>query len=307
MNGTGGTAATPRGDGASPAPWPVMVLAHNEERSIAACLDSIFAAADGAGAEVFVMANGCTDRTERIVRDYSRAGVQLVSIPVGDKCNAWNVFVHDTVAGCCPGREAYFFMNGDVTVAKGSFAALARALREEPQAHAASAVPVGGRNAERYRRQILKTHGLVANLYALRGAFIDRLRALAVRLPLNFEGDDGLIGYLVKCDLAPELNPPDDRRIAPRAAAGFAFESLSALRPADWKAYWKRLVRYGRSGYEFKLLGPLLKSRGIAGLPADITELYGGAAALPLDWNGIYTLPNWIALRQMRNSPARGR
>ena len=47
-------------DGAA---WPVMVLAYNEERHIAACLDSIFASDPGRRFEVYVMANGCTDRT----------------------------------------------------------------------------------------------------------------------------------------------------------------------------------------------------------------------------------------------------
>ena len=94
------------------AAWPVMVLAHNEERHISNCLDSVLSADRGAKLEVFVMANGCTDRTEDIVRNYAtkRPEVRLVSIRLGDKCNAWNVFIHETVPAQCPGREIYFFM-----------------------------------------------------------------------------------------------------------------------------------------------------------------------------------------------------
>src|SRR5437867_12993365 len=89
--------------------WPVMVLAHNEEGHIGACLDSIFAANPEAMFEVFVMANGCTDRTEQITRDYGqrRPSVRLISIALGDKCNAWNVFIHETVAAYCPGKDVY--------------------------------------------------------------------------------------------------------------------------------------------------------------------------------------------------------
>ena len=88
-----------------PSHWPVMVLAHNEERRIEACLDSIFSADPGAPFKVYVMANGCTDRTEEIVSTYHKheQRVHLVSIRLGDKCNAWNVFVHDTVPAECPG------------------------------------------------------------------------------------------------------------------------------------------------------------------------------------------------------------
>lgn len=282
--------------------WPVMVLAYNEERHIAACLDSIFAADPGARFEVFVMANGCTDRTEAIVRDYAlkRPAVHLVSIPLGDKCNAWNVFIHETVPERCPGSEIYFFMDGDATAVRGSFTAMAGALQMNPHAHAASAVPASGRNAARDRQEILEDHGLVANLYSLRGAFVERLRALAVRIPLKLEGDDGLIGALVKWDLSPDRQDFDQRRIVPCADASFAFEPVSPLRPANWTGYWKRAVRYGRRHYEFQLLRSPLKTRGIAGLPADITELYPLAESLSVRWQGVYTLANVVALRQMR-------
>lgn len=283
--------------------WPVMVLAHNEERHISSCLDSIFAADPGCRFEVYVMANACSDRTEDIVSEYARhrPEVHLVSIVMGDKCNAWNVFIHDTVPAHCPGCEIYFFMDGDAKAVRGSFSAMARALQTHPHAHAASAVPASGRNIARDRDEILQSRGLVANLYSLRGAFVERLRALSVRIPLKLEGDDGLIGALVKWDLRPERQGFDDQRIVPCPDAAFEFEPMSLTHPSDWKMYWKRAVRYGRRRYEFQLLGPLLDARGLAALPVDITELYPRAASLRLNWQGIYTLTNLVALRQMRS------
>ncbi len=279
-----------------------MVLAYNEERHIEACLDSIFAADPAANFEVFVMANGCTDRTEELVRQYGRRRpeVHLVSIPLGDKCNAWNVFIHETVPAHCPGREVYFFMDGDATVVPGSFSAMMRALKTHPHAHAASAVPAAGRNMERDRRDILENHGLVANLYSLRGSYVERLRQLSVRIPVGLEGDDGLIGALTKWDLAPDRNGFDEERIVPCADAGFAFEPISPFRPADWRVYWKRAVRYGRRRYEFELLGSRLKEKGLAGLPAHIADSYTAADSLRLRWQGFYTLTNLVALRDMR-------
>jgi len=284
------------------APWPVMVLAHNEEHHIAACMDSILASeADGAF-DIFVMANGCTDQTEALVHEYSRdhPRVTLVSIALGDKCNAWNVFIHETVQTLAPGRNVYFFMDGDARAVPGSFGAMAQALEQTPHAHAAAAVPASGRNKERDRLEILEAHGLVANLYALRGAFVERLQREAVRIPLKLEGDDGLIGALVKWDLDPAHNTFDDERIVPCADAAFEFESMSLTRLSDWRMYWKRAIRYGRRRYEFQLLGARLRSMGLAGLPRDITDLYVQAGSLPLRRDGLYTLTNWIALSQMR-------
>jgi glycosyltransferase involved in cell wall biosynthesis len=283
--------------------WPVMVLAHNEERHIGACLDSIFDSEPGRAFDVFVMANGCTDGTEQIVQQRAarRPGIHLVSIALGDKCNAWNVFIHETMPRQAASRPVYFFMDGDARIAPGSLSVMANALATNPHAHAASAVPISGRNAGRDRREIIEQHGLVANLYALRGSFAERLRCGNVRIPLKLEGDDGLIGALVKWDLDPQHNAFDDLRIIPCADAGFAFDSMSLARPADWKLYWKRAVRYGRRRYEFKLLGPRIEGAGLSAMPRDISELYAGAAQLRLMWDGVYTISNWVALRAMRS------
>jgi hypothetical protein len=76
------------------------------------------------------------------------------------------------------------------------------------------------------------------------------------------------------------------------------------LRLANWLGYWRRAVRYGRRRYEFQLLAPLLKSKGLSALPSDITTLYGNATTLRLEWRGLYTLSNLVALRRMRKAAA---
>lgn len=282
-------------------PWAMMVLAHNEEEKIIACLDSIFAAEPGKSLDVFVMANGCTDRTESLVSDYAERDprVHLVSIALGDKCNAWNVFIHETVRIACPDREVYFFMDGDARVAPGSLSVLAEALENDPHAHASSAVPGSGRSRRKDRAEILDQRGLVANLYALRRSFIARLQDLGVRLPLKLEGDDGLLGALIKWDLEPR-GGWDDRRIHPCEDAAFLFDPVPVISLKEWPKYWKRLVRYGRRQYEFELLGPLLKSGGIRALPKDIREVYAGAEKLQFAWRGIYTPAFATALVEMR-------
>jgi glycosyltransferase involved in cell wall biosynthesis len=287
-------------------PWPVMVLAHNEERHIEACLDSIVNSGCKHPLEVYVMANACTDATEAIVRAYGtrHPQVKLVSIALGDKCNAWNIFIHETVPAHCPDRTTYFFMDGDARSVAGSFDAMHAALQRESHAHAASAPPASGRNAAKDRNELLSERGLVANLYALRAEFVRRLIRQGVRLPLKLEGDDGLLGALVKWDLDPKNNGFDHQRIVPCADAGFMFEPFSPFAWSTWGTYWKRAVRYGRRRYEFVILGRRLKASGVGALPRDITEIYRDANDLTLTRDGLYTLPNWVALRQMRKIAA---
>ncbi len=292
----------PAAPAAAEPPWPVMVLAYNEEEGIEAALDSILASEPEQRLEIYVMANGCTDRTEELVRAYGqrRPEVHLVSIKLGDKCNAWNVFIHETSAQVCPGREVYFFTCGDVRIVPGSLTALRRALREDSYTNGAAAPPGSGRNMERDRKAQMEEHALVAGLYALRGTFIQRMQALKVRIPLNFEGDDALIGTLLQWDLAPADRPMDLKRIAPVWDSAWVFDSLTFTRLSDLQFYWKRAIRYARRYYEFKLLGPELKSKGLAGMPADIRDLYPRAENLSLRWQGVYTLTNWVALNWMR-------
>lgn len=283
-------------------PLTVMVLAHNEERHIAACLDSIFASSPDRDIEVYVVANGCTDNTESTVDAYrgKQPTVKLISIALADKCGAWNYYVHNVIPAECPGRPIFFFMDGDSRAVRGSFAAMAKALHAAPYANAASAVPATGRNMNHYRDEILSSRGQVGNLYALRGGVVERIQKLSARLPIGLEGDDGLIGALIKWDLDPANNEFDDRRIVACADAAFEFDPLSPLRKRDWMTYWKRMVRYGRRRYEFELLGPLLIKKGLAAMPRDISELYTDGASLRLNWEGVYTLSNWVALRQIR-------
>ncbi|MCZ6763416.1 MAG: hypothetical protein O7C63_00625, partial [Alphaproteobacteria bacterium] len=127
------------------------------------------------------------------------------------------------------------------------------------------------------------------------------LMAKSVCLPLGLEGDDGLLGALIKWDLDPtkEFN---HNRIVPCVDAGFAFESVSWWRVGNWLTYWRRLIRYARRQYEFDLLGPRLKEKGLTGLPQNISEVYVGAHKCNLRWGGLQPLTSYLALREMKKA-----
>ena len=129
-----------------PADIVVIVLAHNEERRIAACLASL------PDAPVHVVVNGSTDRTAAIARTF---GVTVHDWPAGGKARSWNRIMLDT-----PGIEAdcYILVDGDAEVLPGSIDTLAAALTSDPAANAAAGLPANGRSVNRYRAEALATH-----------------------------------------------------------------------------------------------------------------------------------------------------
>ncbi len=281
-------------------PWTIGVFAHNEERNIVACLASLRDAAQHQPLRIYVLANGCTDGTERAVAEYasSHPEVHLVSIALGDKANAWNQYIHEISAE----SEVVFFMDGDVEAVPGALAALAAALTDDPGANAVCAVPATGRSRDEMTAHAQRERGILGNLYCLRGTFVDRLRKLKVRMPIGLIGDDSIVGALLAWDLEPSKTW-DPKRIAvtldPKAQ--FRFVSMSPLRLRDIRKYWRRLIRYSMRGYQNKMVGRVLKEKGVAAMPNRMTELYRDYLdACRLEWRGANTFPDWLALREMR-------
>lgn len=283
--------------------WPVAIFAHDEEKNIVACLESLAPAAPGWPLEIFVLANGCTDRTEQWVAEYARdhANVRLVSIARGDKAHAWNVYVHDLA----PDEPVHVFMDGDVQACPRALVELHAALQAHPAAHAAAALPQSGRSRETLRRAMLREHGLMGNLYALRQEFMTRLQRHRVHLPVGLVFEDGLVGALALWNLEPQ-GDWDLGRVVPCPAAGFRFDSLSWFRGADWRLYWRRRVRYANGRYQNQMLGRVLKAKGLEGLPASTDDLYRGSSGeLRIGRVGVDAMFDWIALRRIARARAR--
>ena len=103
--------------------WPVasvVIPAHDEERSIARCLDALLPQL-AAGDEVVVACNGCTDRTAAIARAYGRV-VTVIELPTPSKVDALNAA--DRVVTSFP----RLYLDADVVldagVVRGLFAAV---------------------------------------------------------------------------------------------------------------------------------------------------------------------------------------
>ncbi len=279
-------------------PWPVAVFAHNEARNIVACLDSLQAAASHPF-ECHVLANACTDRTEALVREYGarHPNVHLVSIALGDKANAWNVFMHEVAPR---GAACYFFIDGDVRATPGALDALAQALSRHPQANGVSALPKSGRGVAAFQRDMLKDNGVAGNLYGLRGAFVERIRAQAINMPIGTIGEDALMGAMLKWDLRGDTRW-DNSKVVVAQQAGFEFDSVSPWLPREWKKYFRRRVRYSVRGFQNKMLGRAIQPDGFESLPRHVRDLYPRyPELLKLEWRGLDTGFDWLAIQHIK-------
>ena len=247
-------------------PIILAILAHNEERRIARCLASL--PLGDPDVAVHVVVNGSSDRTAEIARGF--AGVTVHEYPEGGKSRSWNRFVFDT-----PGiaAECFVFVDGDAEVLPGSVEALAKALAADPQANAAAAMPRNGRHAEAYRQEMIAQHGMFGDLYALSGHFIDRMRAMGIRLPEDLIGDDGLLCAMAKTGLHNE-DHWRDQRVIPCPQAGFLCQPASLLEPATLLVQYRRMINYSVRHFQNRIISDIMRGEGPGGLPRRLAALY---------------------------------
>ena len=158
----------------------IAVFAHNEARGIAACLDSIYQGKVPRPFEVHVLANGCTDGTERSSR-HMRATVPKCSCTRSDSATVERLELY--VHGAAPGAAVHCFVDGDVRVAPGALPRLPPRSRTRrrpwPQLLRCPPPVATSRHSSARCRE---SHALAGNLYALSADFVARVRAARVRL-----------------------------------------------------------------------------------------------------------------------------
>ena len=291
--------------------WSIAVFAHNEARNIAATIRSIDIAAAGASVDVVVLANGCQDRTVAVVRELALASIQLqvIEIPLGDKANAWNLYVHEFAATHPVKAVAmHVFVDGDVRVEADALRALATAFDQVPKANAVGALPTTGRDREAWRRRMIANGTLAGGLYALRGDFVERIRLRKIHMPRGLIGEDWLVSLLAKSDLQPlSAIAISGERVVFANQAGFAFRSLSLLRPGDYRIYLRRLWRYSLRGVQFEMVFGWLLHRPPESMPTDIEALYSlSTPPSRLKWIGFTSVLRFLAVQHVRNVRTNG-
>ncbi|MEL7489838.1 MAG: glycosyltransferase [Pseudomonadota bacterium] len=255
--------------------WSVCIFAHNEALLLPDCLNALDAAADGGDYVAHVIENGSHDDTAQVARAYASADkrIHVHELPVGDKANAWNDYVH-RIAG---EAEAHIFIDGDVRPMPRAFRGLAGALQENDEAYGAAALPATGRSRQAWAERLFDEHYISGNLYALSGDAINQFRTRPFHFPFGAVGEDGLLTYVLLTDLEGGTDDTHKNRIAVATDAFFEFDSLR-LSPHDLKIYWNRLRRYSRRYIQNAIMYPMLKERGLAALPDKIDTIFTAEA-----------------------------
>lgn len=282
------------------ATWVFAVFAHNEAANIAACIDSIVAAAGSHLIRIHILANGCTDQTASVVAQKQSEidGISLTAIKLADKANAWNHYVHELAATA----STHFFVDGDVTLDPESLQRLDAVLASSPAVNAAAAVPGNGRDRTDWIKRMVE-HGRVSGgLYALRGAFVGDARAQGIRLPVGLIGDDFLVSALAKGITSADAIYRPDRKLAVVTDAVFRFHALPGTSLRHLPGYIRRLVRYRVRSYQLSLVFDLVSQHGFRALPSSMQAVYHRASRLPgYYWRGRETPVDWLAVMQIRH------
>ena len=229
------------------------VFAYNESDTIVRALDSLLK--NPSVVRVTVLINGCSDDTAEIVARLAKeeSRINPVDTGPGDKCNAWNQYVHE-IADC--ESDLHLFMDGDCYCDDDAIEQLSEGLRQNPSAKALAAVPFSGRNRDEYIRLQHRLHWLFGNLYGVSTDQIQRLRESNVRLPIGLKGNDHFITRLMHTAW-PDVPKRVPEQVAVCDRAGYRFDSLQPFRPRDMKTYWQRHLPYFLRQRQIPLLNHL--------------------------------------------------
>lgn len=249
---------------------PIIVLARNEARVIARCLESL--PLSDPQFDIHVVVNGSQDAT---VANAQRVAARHHNITVhdwvvGGKARSWNRIVFEMLS---PEVPLAIFVDGDCQVAAGSISALINTLDHHPDALIAAAMPLNGRHAEKYRLQMWESHGLWGDLYALRGCFLKSMRAANLRLPDDLVGEDGLIAALAKTDLG-WLADWRDARVQPTMDAGFYCTPFNLGDVRSWWTQLRRMIAYAERHFQNQIITHILQNEGALGLPERLDFVY---------------------------------
>ncbi|WOJ98281.1 glycosyltransferase [Congregibacter brevis] len=265
----------------------IAIMAYNEAANIERCIKSIESAtAHPSDLRITVVINGSTDETHSIVLGLadSELAINIIDIPLADKANAWNTYVH----GQIDTSVDHFFMDGDVWLPAGSIDYIKSHWSSDEYA-AASPLPIGV--SESYRCQLRDNRWLAGAMYGLSSAFLTAIREKEFRLPVGFIGDDSAITYIIETDCLDTQQCKKGIQILPATGPvvprlGYSLATLRLLH--------RRFSRYAERHFQQEALYQLGRSASTFDLPRHVRQLAPHIRRLGLKKilavNGIQTL-----------------
>lgn len=224
--------------------YNIVMFAYNEQDNIESSIKSVFKNTNHNLNRFYLIANGCSDNTvevtNRVKKSLEFSKLHIVEIELGDKCNAWNTYVHELADNV----DVHFFTDADVQFSNDCFDKMALKLSvSEPDTVVIAGMPLSGRNIDFYRSLVTERACFFGNLYGMKHEFIDRIREVPFRLPIGLNWIDSFLTKAVNTDLKfTQVNLPN--RTTWVEGVGYQFEKLSIFKRSDIKLYINRIARY---------------------------------------------------------------
>lgn len=220
------------------------MFAYNEELNIEASLRNVLKNTDTQLQNVYLMANGCTDGTvkvaETLKKELSFDSLIIHEISLGDKCNAWNHYVHTLQ----PSATCHFFIDSDVRFTEQCFPKLFSKLQEATTTpNIIAGYPLSGRNVEFYQMLVEQRACFFGNLYGASNTYLEMVREKEFYLPIGLNWIDSFLTKAANTDIQ-FLNYNLPNKVIYEKGVGFEFDSLSPLKLDDIKLYKNRIARY---------------------------------------------------------------
>lgn len=255
--------------------WQIGVFCQNEGERLGDCLRSIDAAVGGREALITIILNGSTDNSLAVARAAAptlRTPVRIFVIDAGDKSNAINHYIGDP--GVRVDADLYFAIDGYAVINPGGLTAMEAALAASPGALAASAMAGNGRTSPLSNHQTAAIGGVFRGQFnCMTAAFVQRLQASGVRLPVGLYRGDGLLGSIAAHDLDPVKGTWNNSRVIGVVDAVFMIQSLSPFRLRDLRRHFNRKVRQMRGLLENAAIRTIAHERGFEALPAHADDM----------------------------------
>lgn len=267
-------------------PWVVVIFACRESLpQLRQTLDAALLSAASC-ATIHVLVNGNPTLAAALVTELAQRriasaqfdtspAVQVWSIPLGDKANAWNQYIHQIWAG----EEIAFFIDGYVRVKANAIELLGHAVINNDHALGGSGVPTMGRTAMALRQDIITNLGFHGNFCCIKGAAIRQMRDQHIRLPMGLYRTDGLMRAILVYSLDPGRHAWDESRIHVHPDATWQIDPAHWWRIQDVRAFFKRHFRQVRGKLENAALKDHLTRRR-----RSPSELPTTARNLVLEW-----------------------
>jgi hypothetical protein len=233
--------------------WSVAIFAARETPEVLKATLSAVQSATRQPTTIDVLVNGnrlLAEQSRVSIRELSKrtslATFRLWFIPLGDKANAWNQYLHFI----WPGEGLAYNVDGYARPNPDALELIDHGLRKLPTALAASGVPNVGRTSKKLRQEQILSNGIHGNLLCLCPDTMQSLRSMGFVLPLGIYRTDSTIGAVIKFSLDPAKYNWEQERVLVEKLASWQTDKKNWWKYTELKGQFKRFVRQAQGNLE---------------------------------------------------------